>query len=56
MIDDFGRPSDVLWGFLNTCLKGSANKSFEAADDLDAFNAWRRVAQDTRKNRYTRLA
>ena len=45
MIEDLERLSEVLWGFLNTCLKGPAKDSFDAADDLDGFNAWRIVVQ-----------
>ena len=56
MIEDLERLSEVLWGFLNGCLKGSAKETFELADDLDGFNAWRRVVQDIRKSRNIRLA
>ena len=56
MIDDLDRLGEVLWGFLNTCLRGTAKETFELADDLDGFNAWRRVVQDIRKSRNIRLA
>jgi hypothetical protein len=39
------RLSEVLWGFLNTCLKDKAKEEFEAAEELDGFDAWRRVVQ-----------
>ena len=55
MIEDLERLSEVLWGFLNTCLKGPAKESFDAAEDLDGFNAWRIVVQDIRKGRDIRL-
>ena len=38
MIEDLGRLSEVLWGFLNRCLKGPAKESFDAADDLDGLH------------------
>ena len=56
MIDDLPRLSEVLWGFLNACLKGSAKETFELADDLDGFNGWRLVVQDIMKSRGIRLA
>ena len=56
MLDDLPRLSEVLWGFLNACLNGSAKETFELADDLDGFNGWRLVVQDIMKSRGIRLA
>ena len=39
------RLSEVIWGFLNTCLHAKAKEEFEAADCLFGFDAWRRVVQ-----------
>jgi len=39
------RLSEILWGFLNTCLSGKAKEEFEAAEELDGVHAWRRVIQ-----------
>ena len=56
MIDDLERLSEFLLGFPNACLKGTAKETFELADDLDGFNAWRLVIQDIQKSRNIRLA
>ena len=39
------RLSELIWGFLSTCLKDKAKEEFEASDELDGFDAWRRVTQ-----------
>ena len=56
MVEDFPRLSELLWGFLNTCLKLEAKDKFEVADDLDGFNAWRLVILSIRKSAHIRLA
>jgi hypothetical protein len=33
------RFSELLFGFLNACLKLDANDKFEVSDDLDGFNS-----------------
>ena len=48
MVEDFPRLSELIWGFLNTCLKQDAKDKFEVADDLDGFNAWRLVVLSIR--------
>ena len=43
-----------IWGFLNNCITGEARAQFEAADELNGLDAWRRVSKDIRKNRWIR--
>ena len=40
----------AIWGFLNTCLSGAARACFEAADELNGFDAWRLVALHIRRS------
>ncbi len=56
MVEDLDRLSELLWGFLNRCLKSEAKESFEEADELDGFNAWRLVIRSIRKSAYIHLA
>ena len=35
--------STAVWGFLNTCLSGPAERVFQHAADLAGFDGWRRV-------------
>ena len=50
------RLSGVLWGFLNTCLKGEAHTVFEGADLLNGLEGWRLVVQDIQRGRSIRMA
>ena len=50
------RLSGVLWGFLNTCLKGEAHTVFEGADTLQGLEGWRLVVQDIQRGRGIRIA
>ena len=47
--------SQVIWGFLNTCLKGEAREVFDGADILDGLNGWRLIINEMRKSRGIRL-
>ncbi len=50
------RPSEVVRGFLNTCLKGEAHTTFETADLLNGLDGWRLVVQDIQRGRNVRMA
>ena len=50
------RLSELLWGFLNTCLTGGAHTCFEGADVLNGLDAWRLVVNDIQKGRLVRTA
>ncbi len=50
------RLSELLWGFLNTCLTGEAHTCFEGADVLNGLDAWRLVVNDIQKGRLMRTA
>ena len=39
------RLSELIWGFLNTCLAGKAKEESEASGELDGLDGWRRVIQ-----------
>ena len=49
------RISEILWGFLNTCLSGKARTCFEGADMCNGFDAWRRVVQQIHQGANVRL-
>ncbi len=49
------RLSEVVWGFLNTCLTDKARTCFEGADILNGFDAWRRVIQHVHQGANVRL-
>ena len=34
-----------IWGFLSSCLTGSAETIFRSAEDLNGLDAWRRVVR-----------
>ena len=50
------RLSELIWGFLNMCLKGEAKDIFDGAGILDGLNAWRLVVSDIHKSRWVRLS
>ena len=35
----------AIWGFLSSCLSGSAETIFKSAEDLNGLDAWRRVVR-----------
>ena len=45
---------DKLWGWLNTALLDKAHEYFEAADELNGFDGWRRIVQQIHKGSKTR--
>ena len=49
------RLGHVVWGFLNTCLKDKARTFFQAADELNGWDGWRRVVMHIRRSRQVRL-
>ena len=49
------RLGHVIWGFLNTCLKDKARTFFQAADELNGWDGWRRVVTHIRRGRHIRL-
>ena len=49
------RLSEVLWGFLNTCLAGEAHAIFEGADMLNGLEAWRLIVKDIQKGKNMRI-
>ena len=49
------RLSELVWGFLNICLKENARTIFESAKMLNGFDAWRAVVLDIQKGRMIRL-
>jgi hypothetical protein len=52
MVEDLERMSELLWGFLNICLKAEAKDDFEEADELDGSNGWRVATRSIRKSAY----
>ena len=48
------RLSELIWGFLNSCLAGKAREEFEGADILDGMNGWRFVIQHIFQGAQTR--
>ncbi len=50
------RLSEMVWGFLNTCLKGDAHATFEGAELLNGLDGWRLVVQDIQRGRTVRRA
>ena len=56
MIDiNVKRLSEVIWGFMNTCLTGRAHEIWEGADPLNGFDAWRRIVHHIHKGAQVRL-
>ena len=49
------RLSELIWGFLNICLKDNARTIFESVDMLNGLDAWRAVVLDIQKGRMIRL-
>ena len=49
------RLSEVVWGFLNTCLQDKARTCFEGADVLNGFDAWRRIVRHVHQGANVRL-
>ncbi len=46
MIDcDTRKAGGAVWGFLSSALTGKAQLFFEGTDDLNGFDAWRRIMQ-----------
>ena len=46
----------LIWGFLNTCLQGSAHSVFEGADMMNGLDGWRMIVQHIHSGRNVRLA
>ncbi|MDP6215272.1 MAG: hypothetical protein QGI41_10080, partial [Acidimicrobiales bacterium] len=53
---DVRRINEVVWGFLNMCLKDDAHKTFELAPMLDGLEGWRLVVSSIHRGRDNRLA
>ena len=53
---DVRRLSEVIWGFLGTCLVGEAHTIFEGAEELNGFEAWRLITQHVSSGQNVRLA
>jgi hypothetical protein len=51
---DVRRLSELIWGFLNSCLSGKALEEFEGAEILDGMDGWRRVVQRIYQGAVTR--
>ena len=51
-----GELSGLIWGFLNTCLRGAAHSVLEGADMMNGLDAWRLVVQHIHSGRNVRLA
>ena len=49
------RLSELLWGFMNTCLAGEAHTCFETADTLNGLEAWRLIVRDIQKGKTMRM-
>ena len=49
------RLSELLWGFMNTCLAGEAHRCFETADTLNGLEAWRLIVRDIQKGKTMRM-
>ncbi len=49
------RLSELLWGFLNTCLTGEAHTCFETAEVLNGLEAWRLIVRDIQKGKTVRM-
>ena len=54
--DQLDRINELIWGFMNTCLKDGARTVFDSADALHGFDAWRAIIQEIQKSRGIRLA
>ena len=48
------RLSELVWGFLNSCLTGKAREEFDGADILDGVDGWRLVIQHIFQGAQTR--
>ncbi len=53
---DLQRINEILWGFLNMCLKGEAHRHFELAKWLNGLEAWRIIVQTIHRGRNNRHA
>ena len=49
------RLSELIWGFLNTCVKDGGRTPFESADTLNGLDAWRAIVEEIQKSRGIRL-
>ena len=43
--------NELIWGFMNTCLKDGARTAFDSVDTLSGFDAWRAIVQEIQKSR-----
>ena len=50
------RLNELIWGFLNTCLKDSAHTVFENVELLNGLDAWRAVVLEIHRGQGIRLA
>ncbi len=50
------RLSQIIWSFLNICLKDTAITCFSGAETLNGLDGWRRVVNHIQHGRNTRLA
>ena len=56
MEEDVKRVNGLIWGFLNSCLKGDAQSIFELAEELHGVEAWWLVVQYIHRGSDVRLA